>query len=224
LTQTNLFQRPINMNISYKLLASVTLLALTSTMATAQEQVVRHHDFDTTQVDRLILDFRVGTIHLESSTSDRIEVELVIRQENSRRLFRRSPDIQSMDLTHRSNQDTLRLSFDENNVRTDWIIRLPALAYLEIDAGVGTIDGDLPPGAVDINLGVGAVDLVAQRASTGAIDLDARVGDTSLSGLSDNKGGAERRALVSSTSSGHGRGDHRVRIRVGVGDVSLHLQ
>ncbi len=212
------------MNTSIKLLASLTLLALTSAMAAAQEHVVRHHEFDTTNVDRLILEFRVGTIQLETSTSDRIEVELTIKRENSRGLFRRNPDIQSMDLSHRSSQNTLRLGFDESNVRSDWVIRLPAMAYLEIDGGVGTVEGNLPAGAVDINLGVGAADLVASLASTGAIDLDARVGDTSLSGLSGNEDNTERRALVSSKSSGHGRGDHRVRINVGVGDVSLHLQ
>jgi hypothetical protein len=197
------------------------LLALTSAMAAAQEQVTRHHHFDTTDVDRLIIDFRVGTIRLESSDSNQIDIELTIKPENNRSLFRRSPDIQSMDLSHHSGPGTLRIGFDGNNVRTDWVIRLPALAYLEIDGGVGTIEGDLPSAAVDINLGVGAVDLVAHRTSTGAIDLDARVGDTSLSG---NASETQRRALVSSSSSGHGRGEHRTRIRVGVGDVSLHLQ
>ena len=189
------------MNISVKLLASITLLALTSAMAAAQEHVVRHHEFDITDVNRLILDFRVGTIQLETSISDRIEVELTIKRENNRGLFRRNPDIQSMDLSHRSSQDTLRLVFDESNVRSDWVIRLPALAYLEIDGGVGTVEGNLPPGAVDINLGVGAVDLVGSFASSGAIDLDARVGDTSLCGLHGNEDSTERRALVSSKSS-----------------------
>ncbi|MEX1196904.1 MAG: hypothetical protein WEB57_03445 [Pseudohongiellaceae bacterium] len=53
------------------------------------------------------------------------------------------------------------------------------------------------------------------------VDLDAGVGDTRLRGAS---GTDARSALVGSESSGWGEGEHRVRIEVGVGDVSLYLR
>lgn len=204
----------------YQVITTLVLLAMTTALATAEEQVVRVHQFDAAEFDSLHIDYRVGTLTLEESLNNMVEVELTIKDEHGKRWFTRSPDLQSMDLASRSRGKQLRLVFSENKVITDWVVRVPALQNLNINAGVGVIQGDLPPAAADIDLGVGTIELVARRDSTGAVDLNSGVGETVIRGASSNE---RRSALVSSESSAHGDGLHMLNAKVGVGEVSVQL-
>lgn len=195
------------------------LLALAAPVA-AQENVVRHHTFDANDIDSLHLEYRVGTLTLESSNSDNIEIELTIKPERGTSWFRRSPNLEDMDLRSRDRNNRLSIEFDEKNVNTDWVVRLPALQFLEIEIGVGTIKGYLPPAETEIDLGVGSIELVANRSTTGSINLSVGVGDTSILGSTDRE---SSRAFVSSESSGAGDGNQSITIEAGVGDIILSL-
>lgn len=210
----------------YKSLATFSLLALLTATALADgsSRVERHYEFEVSDIRELQIDARVGSIRLEPTQDDVITVELVIEAESATGwipFLGRDRDVSAMELEHRVRNNQLLLHFDENHVKTDWVVHLPALEQLRVDLGVGAIEGELPAMPAEVDLGVGSVELTASAAATGQIELDVGVGDTRIRGIS---GSESRNAIVGSESSAWGDGEHRIRIEVGVGDISLRLE
>lgn len=206
------------------LLLPLWFLLAAPAMAESPEAVERHYEYDITGVDELRIEFSVGTFRIEPSNGQKIVVDLTIKSEDSWSWlpFRRNTiDLTGMELSERRRGRELALHFDERNVSTEWVIRVPPLAALYIEAGVGTVEGELPAMPVRVDLGVGSVALSASRGSVGPVKLGVGVGDTTIRGAAGND---SRRAMVSSESSASGDGSHRVDIEVGVGDVSLDLR
>ncbi|MGM0632337.1 MAG: hypothetical protein ACQETO_04095 [Pseudomonadota bacterium] len=211
------------MNTLRPLLSLLILLSVPA-LAGASAKEERHYEYDVSDIEALHIDASVGTIRIEPASGSTVTVDLVIEADSTASwipFLGRDRDVSGMELTHRVRGRELRLHFDENHVTTDWVVRVPVLQTLRVDLGVGNIEGDLPRMPADIELGVGSVELSAAGAAVGRIDLDAGVGDTRIRGAS---GKDARSALVGSQSSGWGDGEHRIRIDVGVGDVSLSLR
>ena len=196
----------------------IVILAATAGTATADE-VLRSHRFDTTGIERLHIEHRAGELTLEPAEGDQIEVELRIdpRQE----WIDREGDVADLDLTSSVRGNRLTLSFGEDDVHSYMLVRLPALEQLTIDAGAGEVQGTLPPMETEVRLRAGSVNLDFDRASTGRIDLRARIGDTAVHGARNVE--TNRVILVGSTSSATGEGSHRVEAKVRAGDVRVAL-
>jgi len=206
------------------ILSSLLCLVAVPAIADTVSRVERHYEYDVTAIDELRIDASVGTIRIEPSETGLLTIELTLKAEQRGSWIPfagRERDVSGMELTERRRGRQLLLGFDENRVSSDWVVRLPALTDLRVDLGVGVVEGELPDMPARIDVGVGSVDLLVSGASTGEIELDAGVGDTRIRGAS---GTDSRRALVGSASTGYGDGDHRIRIDVGVGDVSLELR
>jgi hypothetical protein len=203
------------------ILAVLLLVALATMMAAANDSVERLHSFDASGIERLTVEHGVGSILLVPADGGNIEVELRIEPQQNGGWFRRTPDVSDMDLESRMRGDRLTLSFKEKNVSSHWVIRLPALRELSMNTGVGEVSGRLPPMAATVHVGVGSVHLEAERATAGAIDLSAGVGDTRITGGAETE---QRRAFVSSESSGRGDGENAIWIKVGVGDAAVQLR
>ena len=86
---------------------------------------------------------------------------------------------------------------------------------------MGEVEGVFGATALNVDLGVGNVDVELPLASTGAVKLSAGVGDTRLTGGGDT---TVDRAFVSHELRGHGDGDFDAHIEVGVGDVEVSLR
>jgi hypothetical protein len=196
----------------------IVMLAATGGTAAAEE-VRRTHRFDTAGIERLHIEHRAGELIIEPAEGDQIEVELRIEPQQT--WIDREGDAADLDLTSSVRGDRLTLRFGENDVRSEMLVRVPALERLTIDAGAGEVRGTLPPMETEVFLGAGTVNLDAGRSSTGRIDLRARVGDTSVDGAQNVE--TSRLILVGSTSSAAGEGSHRVEAKVRAGDVRVAL-
>lgn len=206
--------------ITKKAASIILLLAFSISMACADTQVSRYHEFDANDIGTLRIDARVGTILVEPSTSGKFEVELTITDEDNGGWFRRAPDVDAMDLRSRQNGDQLRLSFNEDKVKGEWVIRVPSLEQLDVELGVGTIKVYMAQFGIVADVGVGTIELQANKSDIGVVDLSVGVGDTHIKGGSDTE---SRRAMVSSESSASGNGSLSIRARAGVGDVQAEL-
>ncbi|MBC54817.1 MAG: hypothetical protein CMQ34_13390 [Gammaproteobacteria bacterium] len=206
--------------ITKKAASIILLLAFSISMACADTQVSRYHEFDAGEIDTLRIDARVGTIQVEPSTSGKFEVELTITDEDGGGWFRRSPDLDNMDLRSRRNGDQLRLSFSEDKVKGEWIVRVPSLEQLDVELGVGTIKVLMAHFGIVADVGVGTIELQAQKTDIGSVDLSVGVGDTHINGGTDTE---SRRAMVSSETTAYGTGSKSIRARAGVGDVQAEL-
>jgi hypothetical protein len=203
--------------ISKKVVSLVFILALSITVAVAGE--TRHHEFDAAELSTLRLDIRVGTIVIEHTDDKNISVEFRIIKEG-RTWFRRSVDTSEMDLDVKVRDSALALSFDYKDVKTEWVVKVPALSRIDINAGVATIDVYMANADIEVDIGVGAIKLELPRSLTGEITLSAGVGDTSITGAASM---TTQRSLVSSDLKARGDGTRIVRANVGVGSVEVDL-
>ncbi|HBX37827.1 MAG TPA: hypothetical protein DEG76_11285 [Pseudohongiella sp.] len=208
--------------INLKTLATVFILAFSISVACADE--VRRHTFDSNDIDRLDIDTNVGTLLIEQSQSDSIEVEVTIKAEDhgwSLGWFSDEPDLSQIDIESRIRAGELNLGLDEDDISADWIIRIPDLERVSIDLGVGTVEIAGINSEFDIHVGVGTIDIETSRSSTGRISASAGVGDTRVRGAAETD---SQRALVSSDTSATGDGDKDLTAEVGVGDVRIALR
>ena len=204
--------------ISTRIISTCILLALSISVVCADE--VRHHTFAGSEISSLTLDVRVGSIVISPSTSGDIEVELRIEESGGLGWFSSKPDIADMDLESRVRRNQLSLSLDEKDITTDWIIKVPPLANLEIDLGVGAVEIEDLGTAMEIDVGVGSVEIDTPLSSAGHISLSVGVGDTTVRGASEQN---SRRAIVSSETDAEGNGSNDIQVDVGVGDVVVRL-
>ncbi|MEC8860027.1 MAG: hypothetical protein VYE29_08495 [Pseudomonadota bacterium] len=208
--------------INVKTLGTVLLLAFSISVACADE--VRRHTFDSDEIDRLDIDTNVGTLLIEQSDSGSIEVEVVIKAEDSRwslSWFDDEPDLSKVDIESRVHAGELNLGLDADDVSADWVIRIPDLDRISIQLAVGTVEIVDINSEFDIQVGVGTIDIETSRSSTGRITASAGVGDTRVRGASDTE---SQRVLVSSDTSGTGDGDRDLSADVGVGDIRIALR
>lgn len=203
--------------INSKIASVILILALSISMATAEE--TRHHEFQTTDISSLTVNMRAGTILVEHSNEDHITVQVLLTDGDSRWL-RRSVDMENMDIEVDTRNSELVLSFDQKGVDTDWIIKVPALSKIEINAGAGKVEIDMARANIDANIGVGTIELELSKALYGEIELASGVGDTSVRGANTVE---TQRAFVSSDLTAHGDGNLFVRANVGVGSVDADL-
>lgn len=203
--------------INTKVASVILLLALSITVATADE--IRHHRFNSTDISSVVINMRAGTIVLEHSDDEFIDIELVIAEEG-RNWFRKPVDMTEMDLVVKNRLSELEIGFDQSGVNSDWIIKVPELASIEINAGAGTVQVSMANADIDLNLGVGTIELEISKALFGDIELASGVGDTSVTGAVSVEA---QRAFVSSELKANGTGNLSVQADVGVGSVSVTL-
>ena len=185
----------------------------------AADRVIRNHSFNVEDIKELEINNSVGSIEMRISDDDELHVEIEIESEGHG-YFRRDIDVDDIDLDVRMRGDKLILTIDENDIKADWYIELPAINSVDIDMGVGELDIEIAVSSVNIDLGVGEVNVLAPLASTGDVEISTGVGETSIKGLDSEE---HRRSFVSSKSEGRGAGDLSIDVEVGVGEVTVTL-
>jgi hypothetical protein len=195
------------------------LLAFSISIACADTEVTRQHTFNGDDIGSIRFDINVGTLQVEPSDTGDIEVSMTISAEQ-RGWFGRTPDINNMDLRSSQQGDRLRLSFNEKNVKTEWLVKVPDLDQVDIKLGVGTVEVHMPTFAVYVDLGVGTINLQANASEIDTVDLSVGVGDTQVFGGNNTE---SHRAMVSSETSALGNGAYVIKARAGVGDVTAEL-
>lgn len=196
----------------------ITVSFMYGVNAFAADRVIRVHNFDLDDFDELEINNSVGSIDLRLVEGNEIRIEVDIAGED--RFIRRDVQVDDVDVEVRMRRDKLTLTIDEDDVKADWYIELPAVSEIEINMGVGEIDVEIGASSLDIDLGVGDIDIEAPLATVGEIELSTGVGDTSIRGADSVD---YSRAVVSSESEAYGEGDLPIAAKVGVGEVSVQL-
>lgn len=199
----------------------VALLLLTTglslPLALAADRVVREYSVDLTGIDEIEFHAGVGSMRILPGTGT--EVKLVLEIEAGKQgWFRRTPDVARVELQQWVTGSRLLLEQSEKNTSTTWTIELPPVARTAIQMGVGEIRAELGATALDVELGVGSVDLTLPRASLGDVELSAGVGEATLRGLANRH---SERSFVSQEVRGRGEGALDARVQVGVGDIDV---
>lgn len=196
---------------------------MTTTAVTAKEQKHISQSFKVDTAQSLTIDVPVGSITMETISGDTVEVNIDIKPKNDKdgdwSLFSSKVDLTEITLDSKVTTNGLTLTIDEDEVKQEWVIRVPAHLATDIDLGVGAIDIENFSNNLTIDVGVGAVSIDLESDNYRSIKLDSGVGDTSIHGLGRNV--SQRSHLVGSTTSFSGDGQHTVKVEVGVGEASV---
>lgn len=197
----------------------VTLMLVLVTSARADDQVTRRHAFDLKGIDTVEFSNSVGRIEIIPSDSNEMRVTVDI-ESREHGFFRRSVDVQDMDIDIRERGDTLILRFDEEHASAEWLVEMPAVARTTVAVGVGEVRLEIGATELDVDVGVGDVDVFAPEKAVGRINLDVGVGDANV------RGGeviSAETAFISRSVRAEGSGTNRMNVDLGVGDVSVRL-
>lgn len=100
-------------------------------------------------------------------------------------------------------------------------LQVPRAIALDLEMGVGDLNIDGLEGDLDVELGVGDADIYAPVAKTRSVEIDTGVGDASIRGAGTRT--SSRGFIGRSTAWNDGPGRSTVRLNVGVGDATVHL-
>src|SRR5262245_46307983 len=115
--------------------SSLIVILAASGNTAAAEDVLRTYRFDTTGIEQLRIEHRAGELILAPAEGTVIEVERRITPQQE--WIDRDGDVADLELTSSVRGDRLTLAFGEDDVRSEMLVRVPALEQLTVDAGAG---------------------------------------------------------------------------------------
>ena len=205
--------------IAIGLIGLITL----SSAACAEETVTTKHQFTVSTSTHITIDNSVGEIEFLRTDSNQLEIELTIKATEDG-FFYGGGDIHAVKLVSDWADDTLSLRIEpDEDVNAEWRVKLPKVAEVEVDMGVGKIHGELLTTDSNFDLGVGDVDLTLYGDDISRISVDAGIGDTEIRGFAAGEVKTTR-AMVSSESDARGSGNYRISADVGVGEASFTIR
>ena len=164
------------------------------------------------------LDATVGTVELNVTDGDTVGIELRVESDDDG-WFVSGGELDKVIIKGERDGNRLEISATpDDDMSQHWVVSVPRSRLLEIDLGVGQIEGDVPFNDLKVDLGVGDVSLNLAKGDYKQVEASVGVGDTSLKNFGNTQ---EDRMIVTSESSYQGNGSVRVKVEVGVGDVTL---
>lgn len=164
------------------------------------------------------LDATVGTVELSVTEGDTVGIELRVESDDDG-WFVSGGELDKVIIKGERDGNRLEISATpDDDMSQHWIVSVPRSRLLEIDLGVGQIEGDVPFNDLKVDLGVGDVSLNLAKGDYKQVEASVGVGGTSLKNFGNTQ---EDRMIVTSESSYQGNGSVRVKVEVGVGDVTL---
>lgn len=200
------------------LIASVTALSLPfASTANAHERSF-NATYKVSSATRLDLESGVGTVKFERTDGDELEVELVAEEGDSG--FFNDANLDAVELTAEQSGDTLRLRVPEQeDVELHWVVRMPKIAEVDLDLGVGEISGEMAATDLSIDLGIGAVDLDVYG-EIADVKTDVGIGEVNIRGGDKT---SNERHFISASGRASGNGDARINIDAGIGEVDITI-
>ena len=197
----------------------VALMMVLVTAAKADDEVTRRHTFDLQNVEEVEFSNSVGSIEIIPVEGTEMRITLDI-ESKERGFFRRRVDVDDMDLEIRERGDTLFLVFDEEHVNAQWLVEMPAVNRTSVEMGVGELRLEIGTTELDVQLGVGDVNITAPENAVGRINLDVGVGDAEVRGGEIIR---KESAFISRSIRAQGKGSNDMDVNLGVGDIRVRL-
>lgn len=202
-------------------LPAVTLFAATvfSTNVLAEDSKLIEHTINVANQSSISINFPVGEIELVTSSDDQVVIEVVVKEKGGS--WFSSANLDNIELSQKVSDKSIKLEIDDDDIKQEWRVSIPQHLAVEVDLGVGQVEVNGVSRDVDVNVGVGAVELGLANNNYRIIDASSGVGDAHIRGVSnvDND-----RAVVSKNATWHGEGKYAVEVDVGVGDADIRVK
>ena len=201
-------------------LISALVMTLSATQVMAEDVKVLEKVIDAKNFSKLVLEVPVGEINVKTSKGS--DISLVVELQPDEDWLGRSSDLSDAQISVRDTGSTLKLKVDledDDDVEQTWTVTMPAEMAASFNLGVGSVEIDDLVSDINVDVGVGEVDISVNTSLYDSIKLDAGVGDTSIKG---GKGRYQRdQVLVTSSSQLQGEGKKELEANVGVGDIEV---
>lgn len=206
--------------VAFSMVAGVTLISLPFTADAAEQEKVMRAEYTVSKATEVEFDSGVGEITFERIEGSVMQVSVRAYKDNDT-VFDKDGNVESAELTARQSGDRLILEVaEQDGIQLDWVIKLPHLASVEADLGVGEISGELWASDINIDIGVGEVDLDI-FGDYASIKTDVGVGDSKIRGIGNIE---NNRFLMTANSRATSNGEARISIDAGVGDVTIRIE
>lgn len=201
---------------------AIMTLALAAPLFAADD--IRKFSFDAEGVSTIRLDHPVGELEITGADVKAIEVRMEIDCD-SRNCRDKSDDIR---LESHVKGGELHLEVDGyptfgKGLSVNLEIRVPRAMAVSIDHGVGEISIDGVGGDIDLESGVGEVEIRGDAKSFRSARVEVGVGESNLKVAGDRVEGDSFLFIGGEKKWRDGRGESSLKVEVGVGEVTVRL-
>ena len=207
-------------SVAFSMVAGVTLASLPFTADAAEQEKVMQAEYTVSHATEVEFDSGVGEIRFERTEGNVMQVSVRAYKDDDA-VFDKKGNVEAAELHARQQGDRLIFEvIEQDGIQLDWVIKVPQIASIETDLGVGEISGELWASDMNIDIGVGEVDLDIYG-DYASIKTDVGVGDSHIRG----EGNIENnRFLMTANSRANANGQAKISIDAGVGDVTIRIK
>jgi hypothetical protein len=210
---------------SSSLLLQATTLALLLLPAAAPADVTRGvatKSIPVQSAERVVIDFSVGELEIVAIDGQEIHLTVEARCKRNRNCDELSDEVRVITKT---SADEVEIEVDGNDWHKDYHLRgrieVPRSLAVEVSMKVGELEIEGVEQDLDVDLGVGEVDIELPESAVRSVDLRVSIGDASLRPRSG--GSSVRGWLGKQVEWQDGKGRSRVDIDLSVGDAKVRL-
>lgn len=200
-----------------RLFAFLSILS-SSTFAAEQHTLSEHFPIANSQT--LEIDIPVGKLEVATYNGDKVEVLVKLKAQDNDHWYNLPVDLNALKLYSRRHDHTLSLAIDEENVKQNWLVKVPTSMQLDLEVDVGNVKVNELANSANIEVGVGKVSINTTQSDFKKVELETGVGNTSLVGF-DHKVEHYKKVTNSQTNY-HGEGKYKLSVEVGVGNIKVH--
>lgn len=198
------------------LLAVFSLFLASTSQADSSKRIER--SIDAADLSHIDFDISVAEIDIQVYDGDTIELDIEVKADRDWWFFGRR-DVDDIELEISQGSEYIDLRLDEDNLEQDWRVMLPAHLAVSMELGVGELEVAGLTNEFNLELGVGAVEVIVDDIDYESIRIVTGVGDSAVRGFGNST--ENERNFVGADSQYFGDGEHRIDIDLGVGDARV---
>lgn len=164
----------------------------------------------------LHFDIPIGEVELETHSGDNVKLEVTVSIKDDN--WFSDDDLSDTEMQIEADGNDVYFSVNKKENQQDWKILLPETASIELDVGVGSINIEGVERTLNVDLGVGEIEVDMAGKNYRRIDLDSGVGEVQISGLENTR---VETSIVSESLDWRGEGEYKLDIEVGVGGIDV---
>ncbi|MCP4203277.1 MAG: hypothetical protein GY769_15240 [bacterium] len=172
-------------------------------------------------------DISAAELEVTASPGKKFKVEILAECKRDRPDCREALD--GLELSERTRGDVLTIELEgypkwgKGRIEVEAFLTIPAELDFDLDMGVGEVNIEGLRGNLDLELGVGEVTIDTKPDHLRSVSLDVGVGDAEIYGDARRVEGRRSFLVGSEVYWAEGEGDKRIKVDVGVGEVTVRL-
>jgi len=209
-------------------IATLALLLAVAMPAAAEEVRTLTENFDAAALEEIYVDFPIGELKVEGTSSERIMVEIVIECSSRRSLDACIDRAENISLESRERGERIELWIEgfskwrSRGMHIEMKVLVPEALDVRIDMSIGELEMRQLFGNVVVDMSIGDISLESSEEMVGRVSLDTGIGESSLS---THRGRSSSAGLFTRAIAWtEGNGDSEIRIELGIGEISVKLR